>query len=264
MVKYMRCIRHLGEGFCEDYMNTSKYAGEIAVVADIGEKFIYEIWRLMRIINLEYIQKQEKEYLCCGWDNAFDHCNAKFKLSLIYRWVVLEEHQDYLKSISPYFENNEDHNSGFDYYGGNSSDDSDSYRSYNEFESTFESSYKRNSSCEAFDRISEPEIFHSACYEDQNGEIVNVIDVCPNDGRMKNCVLDGCKKHFIGSIYQGILDDNFYPKIYAITVAYSVLFAVLIVAFGQEATRTLNKRKAKRRELRKTDESVPLTENRRS
>ena len=134
MIKYMSCIRHLGEGFCENYMNTSKYAGEIAVVADIGEKFIYEIWQLMRIINLEYIQKQEKEYLCCGWDNAFDHCNVKFKLSLIYRWVVLEEHQDYLKSIAPYSQNNEDHDSGvdIDYYGGNynSSDDSESDSSY--------------------------------------------------------------------------------------------------------------------------------------
>ncbi len=120
MIKYMSCIRHLGEGFCEDYMNQSKYA----VVADIGEKFIYEIWRLMRIINLDYIQKLEKEYLCCGWDNAFDHCNAKFKLSLIYRWVVLEEHQDYVKRNMQYFE--------IDYYDGN---DSSSYFSEDDSES---------------------------------------------------------------------------------------------------------------------------------
>ena len=57
MIKYMSCIRHLGEGYCEEYMSEGMMSDQVALVADIGEKFIYEVWLLLRIVNLEYIQE---------------------------------------------------------------------------------------------------------------------------------------------------------------------------------------------------------------
>ena len=56
MIRYMGCLRHLGEGYCEDYMSESQFSGQIGVLANFGDHFIYEIWKLLRIINLEYIQ----------------------------------------------------------------------------------------------------------------------------------------------------------------------------------------------------------------
>ena len=119
--------------------------------------------------------------------------------------MVLDEHQDYIKANIHNFPddgNSTDVSSSYYDYSDDTSSYYDDDRSYNSFESTFTSPYKPDSTCSIFHSASEPEIFYSPCYDDDDGNIVNVMDVCPNDPPMKNCALDGCKKFFTTSIYQ--------------------------------------------------------------
>ena len=181
------------------------------------DAFTVGAWQTLKMFDRRLVREFERNHMCCGFHNVFDHCTEEYRLNIIYETVERNAMEQFWADVDQFdnsFSSSDFSSSDSKFKVDNRGAEVDYYANFDDY-ADYESDYDASTDtipeqgeiCENVFEFAEPPYYHMPCRPDlrfPDGPPRNVSQVCikPSFEEKRICHLHGCRNAYFQLINQ--------------------------------------------------------------